>query len=146
MDSYRALDSGVDWLMAHAKPHDVIAVSMPHWVYLRTGNRTVMPPFESDPIKAEELLESVPVTYLMLDEGLAIDSKRFMKGVVEGFPDRWKLVYSDDVVTETGERHEQAFAIYERVHPASVIVQPETGSVLLMPPKPLTEKERHEVG
>ena len=128
MDSYRALDSGVDWLMAHAKPNDVIAVSMPHWVYLRTGNKTVMPPFESDPIKAEQLLESVPVTYLILDEGLAIDSKRFMKGVVGRFPDRWKRVYSDDVVTETGERHEQAFDIYERVHPGSVIVQPETGS------------------
>jgi hypothetical protein len=146
MDSYRALDSGVDWLMAHAKPRDVIAVSMPHWVYLRTGNKTVMPPFESDPIKAEQLLESVPVTYLMLDEGLAIDSKRFMKGVVEGFPDRWKRVYSDDVVTETGERHEQAFAIYERIHRGSVIVQPETRSVPLMPQKALSEKERHEVG
>jgi hypothetical protein len=105
-----------------------------------------MPPFESDPIKAEQLLESVPVTYLMLDEGLAIDSKRFMKGVVEGFPDRWKRVYSDDVVTETGERHEQAFAIYERIHPGSVIVQPETRSVPLMPQKALSEKERHEVG
>lgn len=146
MDSYRALDSGVDWLMAHAKPSDIIAVSMPHWVYLRTGNKAVMPPFESDPIKAEQLLESVPVTYLVLDEGLAIDSKRFMKGVVEGFPDRWKRVYSDDIMTETGERHEQAFEIYERVHPGSVIVQPETGSVLLMPQKVLSEKERHEVG
>ncbi len=146
MDAYRALDSGVDWLMAHAKPSDVIAVSMPHWVYLRTGNKTVMPPFESDPIKGEQLLESVPVTYLILDEGLAIDSKRFMKGVVEGFPDRWKRVYSDDIVTETGERHEQAFEIYERVQPGSVIVQPETGSVPLMPQKALSEKERHEVG
>jgi hypothetical protein len=128
MDSYRALDSGVDWLMTHAKPSDVIAVSMPHWVYLRTGNKTVMPPFESDPAKAQQLLESVPVTYLILDEGLAIDSKRFMKGVVEAFPDRWKRVYSDDIVTETGERHEQAFEIYERVHPGSVIVAPGTGS------------------
>jgi hypothetical protein len=146
MDSYRALDSGVDWLMAHAEPSDVIAVSMPQWVYLRTGNKTVMPPFESDPIKAEQLLESVPVTYLILDEGLAIDSKRFMKGVIESFPYRWKRVYSDDVVTETGDRHEQAFAIYERVHPGSVIVQPDTGSVPLMLQKALSEKERHEVG
>ncbi len=146
MDSYRALDSGVDWLMAHAKPHDVIAVSMPQWVYLRTGNKTVMPPFESDPIKAQQLLESVPVTYLILDEGLAIDSKRFMKSVVEGFPDRWKRVYSDDVVTETGERHEQAFKIYERVHPGSVIVGAESGVSYLMPQKALRTKERHEVG
>lgn len=146
MDSYRALDSGVDWLMAHAKPSDVIAVSMPHWVYLRTGNKAVMPPFESDPIKAEQLLESVPVTYLILDEGLAIDSKRFMKGVVEGFPDRWKRIHSDDIVTETGERHERAFEIYERVHPGSVIVQPEIGLVPLVPEAPFSKKERHEVG
>jgi hypothetical protein len=133
MDSYRALDSGVDWLMAHAKPHDVIAVSMPQWVYLRTGNKTVMPPFESDPIKAQQLLESVPVAFLILDEGLAIDSKRFMKGVVESFPDRWKRVYSDDVTTETGERHEQAFEIYERVHPGSAIVPPEAEPMPLVP-------------
>ena len=86
MDSYRALDAGVDWLMAHAGSGDVIAVSMPHWVYLRTGNKVVMPPFESDPLKAQQLLESVPVTYLILDEGLAIDSQRFTKGVVERFP------------------------------------------------------------
>lgn len=145
MDSYRALDAGVDWLMAHAKPSDVIAVSMPHWVYLRTGNKTVMPPFESDPIKAQQLLESVPVTYLILDEGLAIDSKRFVKGIVEGFPDRWKRVYSDDVVTETGERHEQAFEIYERVRPGSVIVQPGMGSAPFVHEEPFSKKERYEV-
>jgi hypothetical protein len=146
MDAFRALDAGLDWVMAHAKSGDIIAVSMPHWAYLRTGNKTVMPPFESDPIKAEQLLESVPVTYLILDEGLAIDSKRFMKGVVERFPDRWKRVYSDDIVTETGERHEHAFEIYERVHPQPVIGLPETGSGLLMPQKVLSQKERHEAG
>ena len=146
MDAFRSLDAGLDWLMAHAKPNEVIAVSMPHWVYLRTGNKTVMPPFESDPIKGEQLLESVPVTYLILDEGLAIDSKRFMKGIVESFPDRWKRVYSDDIVTETGERHKQAFEIYERIHPGSVIVQPEARPMRLRPQKSLRDKERHEVG
>lgn len=117
VDSYRALDSGVDWLLAHAKSDDVIAVSMPHWVYLRTGNKTVMPPFESDPRKAQQLLESVPISYLVIDEGVAVDSKRFTKGVIESFPDRWNRVYSDDIVTETGERREQAFEIYQRVDP-----------------------------
>lgn len=121
MDSYRALDSGVDWLMAHARPTDVIAVDMPHWVYLRTGNKTVMPPFESDPVKAEQLLESVPVTYLVVDEGLPINSKRFTKGVVERFPNRWKAVYRDDVVNETGVRHKEAFVIYERIRAAGEV-------------------------
>ena len=117
-DSYRVFDSGLDWVMAHAKPSDVIASSMSHWVYLRTGNKTVMPPFESNPIKAEQLLESVPVTYLILEEGLPMGyhCKRFMKGVVEKFPDRWKRVYGDDFVTDTAKRLEQGFEIYERVH------------------------------
>lgn len=127
MDSYRALDAGVDWLLAHADADDIIAVSMPHWVYLRTGNKVVMPPFESDPLKAQQLLESVPVTYLILDEGLAIDSQRFTKGVVDRFPERWKRVYSDDVTTETGERHVQSFAIYERLSPVSADAHPEQG-------------------
>jgi hypothetical protein len=126
MDSYRALDAGIDWLIAHADPRDVIAVSMPHWVYLRTGNKTVMPPFESDPSKAQQLLESVPVTYLILDEGLAINSKRFMKGVVERFSDCWVRVYSDDIVIETGDRHEQAFEIYKYTSPRPAVAQPVT--------------------
>jgi hypothetical protein len=117
-DSYRVFDSGVDWLMAKTKPSDVIAAAMPHWVYLRTGNKAVMPPFESDAIKAERFLDSVPATYLILDEGLVERlSKRFTKNVVEKFPDRWKRVYSHDVVKTTGERVEQAFEIYKRVHP-----------------------------
>jgi len=145
MDSYRALDAGVDWLMAHAGPGDVIAVSMPHWVHLRTGNKVVMPPFESDPLKAQQLLESVPVTYLILDEGLAIDSQRFTKGVVERFPERWKRVYSDDVTTETGDRHEQAFAIYERLHPVADAVQPEQKPVIRdIPQTRFTGAEHHE--
>jgi hypothetical protein len=147
VDSYRAFDSGVDWLMAHAKPSEVIAVAMPHWVYIRTGNKTVMPPFESDPIKAAQLLESVPVTYLVLDEGLdiTVDSKRFMKGVVKSFPDRWKRVYSDDVTTETGVRHEQAFEIYERVHPAPAAVSHERNTVTHhIPQDVLTVAGHHE--
>lgn len=145
MDSFRALDAGVDWLMAHTKPHDVIAVSVPHWVYLRTGNKSVMPPFESDPLKAQQLLESVPVTYLILDEGLAIDSQRFTKGVVERFPDRWRRVYGDDVTTETGERHEQSFAIYERIHPAPAAVSHEWDTVTPhIPQDVLTVAGHHE--
>ncbi|SPP63660.1 membrane hypothetical protein [Nitrospira lenta] len=145
MDSSRALDAGVDWLLAHVKSGDVIASSMPHWVYLRTGNKVVMPPFESDPLKAQQLLESVPVTYLILDEGLAIDSQRFTKGVVERFPERWKRVYSDDVTTETGVRHEGAFAIYERIHPEPAAVQSERDTMTHRTPQHiLTAARPHE--
>src|SRR4029450_1401631 len=33
-DSYRTLDGALDWLKERAKPDDVVAVSMPHWVHL----------------------------------------------------------------------------------------------------------------
>ncbi|MDH4359584.1 MAG: hypothetical protein OEW33_02470, partial [Nitrospirota bacterium] len=146
MDAFRALDAGLDWLLVHANASDIIAVSMPHWAYLRTGNKAVMIPFESNPFKAQQLMDSVPVTYLILDEGLAIDSKRFTKRIVERFPDNWKRVYSDDIMTETGERHEQAFEIYERVHLQAGAVQPEAGSVLFVPEKSPEENELHEAG
>lgn len=145
-DAYRALDAGLDWLMKHANPSDIIAVSMPHWVYLRTGNKSVMSPFESDPVKAEQLLESVPVTYLILDEGLALEGKRFTEGIIQNFPDRWRRIYSDDVVTGTGERHEQAFEIYERVRPQPAMVQSEKEPVPPHASQSSQRKERDEAG
>jgi hypothetical protein len=118
-EPYRAFDSAVDWLMGRAKPSDIIANALPHWVYLRTGTKSVMPPFESDPLKAEHLLESVPVAYLIVEEGLPMSRpcSRSMKAVIEKFPERWKRVYSDAVMTESGGRLEQALEIYQRVHP-----------------------------
>jgi len=116
-DPFRALDAGLDWLRPRATPTDVVALSMPHWAYLRTGLRSVMPPLESDPVKAEHLIESVPVKYLILDEGLAVDTKQYLVSVIQMFPDRWTRVYSDKVVTELGETHDRGFEIYEHVTP-----------------------------
>ena len=56
-----------------------------------------------------------------------------MKDMVERFPDRWERVYSDDIVKNTGERLEQAFEIYERVHRKPVVMEPDTGSASIMP-------------
>jgi hypothetical protein len=56
-----------------------------------------------------------------VDEGLPINSKRFTKGVVERFPNRWKAVYRDDVMNETGVRHKEAFVIYERIRAAGEV-------------------------
>jgi len=113
--AHRALDAGVDWVMARARPTDVIAGSMPHWMYLRTKLKAVMPPFESDPIKAQALLDSVPVTYLFLDEGLAIDTKRYMAAVVHQFGDRWERVYVDAIIPERPEEPIGQFEIYRRI-------------------------------
>lgn len=71
---------------------------MPHWTYVRTGMKTVMPLFESDPVKAEHLLESVPVKYLILGGGLAPDTTKYLVSVVRKFSDRWTRVYSDSML------------------------------------------------
>jgi len=115
LDANRALDGGLDWLLEHAKYPEVLAGSMPHWMHLRTGLKTVMPPFETDPVKAQAMLDSVPVSYLLQDEGLAIDTKRYIEEVIKRFPDRWDRVYFDTIVSEDQGDSSLKFAIYRRV-------------------------------
>lgn len=102
-------------LKLQTKATDVVAGSMPHWVYLRTGLKAVMPPYEPDPAKAQHLLDSVPVKYLIVDEELAIDTRRYTYPVVRSFPAGWKRVYSASVTSEFGNERKDRFEIYERV-------------------------------
>jgi hypothetical protein len=96
---YRApdqgLDEAIDWIQAHAQPGDVVASSMPHWIYLRTKLKAVMPPFEWDPRQAQQLLDSVPVRYLVEEdrETLTNFTARYMDRMLTVFPDRWRLVH-----------------------------------------------------
>jgi hypothetical protein len=114
-DAHRALDAGLDWLREHAKPQEVLAGSMPHWMFLRTGLKTVMPPFEADPVKAQGMLDSVPVTYLLQDEGLAVDTKRYIEAVIKRFPEQWERVYIDKIAPDDQQDPVGTFAIYRRV-------------------------------
>ncbi|MBA5865672.1 MAG: hypothetical protein GDA67_03120 [Nitrospira sp. CR1.3] len=119
-DAHRALDAGLDWVQEHAKSTDVLAGSMPHWMYLRTKLKAVMPPFESDPAKAQALLDSVPVTYLFLDEGLAVDTKQYTASVVRLYSDRWERVYVDSIAPERPGDPPGQFEIYRRLQPTDV--------------------------
>jgi len=119
-DAYRAFDTALDWLKQHAMSTDVVASSMPHWVYLRTGLKSVMPPFETNYEKAHDLLDSVPVNYLILDHGLALDTKKYALLVVKNAQDRWKLVYTDVIISNSiipygGREPETRFEIYQRI-------------------------------
>ena len=105
-DSYQALDEALDWLKPRAKPEDVVANSMPHWTYLRTGLMAVMPPFEADPAEAQRLIDTVPVEYLILERGQAFDTEPFILPVVQSFPDLWREVYAEP---------EGRLVIYQRV-------------------------------
>lgn len=102
-----ASERGLQWLVAHADPHAIVAVSMPHWVYLKTGLKTVMPPLEADPLETQRLIDTVPASYVVLDQLLMEDdfNKRF-PGFVRNSPEKWHLVYP----SPNGE-----FDIYQRV-------------------------------
>ena len=104
----RELDEALEWLRGHGRPGDVVANAMPHWAYLLTGMKTVMPPFERDPTKAEALLDSVPVRYIIMDA----DTTRLMResaGVILHGDGRWRRIYTS---------HSGLVTVYER---ASVV-------------------------
>jgi hypothetical protein len=100
-------DGALDWLEGVAGPHEIVATSTHHWVYLKTGLRAIMPPFEADVRAAQRLVDSVPVSYLIIDSLEFRDmSRRYGAPIVKAFPERWELIYSP---AEKGSR------IYRRV-------------------------------
>ena len=102
-----ASEKGLKWLVAHADRHAVVAVSMPQWVYLKTGLKAVMPPLDADPFRAQREIDTVPATYVVLDQLLMEDAfNRRFPALVRNSPDKWQLVYP----TPNGE-----FDIYRRV-------------------------------
>jgi len=115
--TWRLHDDAIDWLAKSLPPPGVVATSTPHLVYLRTGLRAVMPPYESDPAKAESLLDQVPVRYVVVDRLSFLDvGRRYAAPVVERAGDRWPLLYA---ANDSGPR------IYRR---AGKNVEPSMGS------------------
>ena len=93
-DAYRALDAALDWVRDRAAPGDILGASMPHWAYLRTGLRAVMPPFEDDWRVAARLLDSVPVTYLIVDARTQSYTRQYGLPVMRHASENWRLVQS----------------------------------------------------
>ena len=89
-----AMDEALWEVRQRARPGDVVATSMPHWAYLRTGVKSILPPLEADPDRACRLLEEVPVRFVVLDKlpypGI---SQRYAAPAVEGHPEAWRRVY-----------------------------------------------------
>jgi hypothetical protein len=95
--SSESLDHGLDWLKKRAKSTDVVAASMPHWVYLRKGLKAVRPPLESNRGRAQALLDSVPVTYIVLNfEGEMQFVNAYIHPLVQENSQAWKFVYTDE--------------------------------------------------
>ncbi|HKW93345.1 MAG TPA: hypothetical protein VJX92_15730 [Methylomirabilota bacterium] len=100
------LDEVLEEVRRRAKTGDVMATTMPHWAYLRTGVKAVLPPMVADHEEARRLLDAVPVRFVVLDE-LAYPriSQRYAAPAVERHPDLWRPVY------ETADGHAR---LYER--------------------------------
>lgn len=115
---WRSHDEALTWLEQRANPDDIVATSTPHWLFLKSGLRSIMPPFEPDTNRAQRLLEEVPVRYLIIDSLEFVDiTRRYALPVVKAFPERWQLVYSSgdsgsriyrlkDPIRSTGSRRE----------------------------------------
>jgi 4-amino-4-deoxy-L-arabinose transferase-like glycosyltransferase len=91
---YQSLDEALDWLMVQGKPGYVVAGAWPQWIYLRTGLKAVLPPLELDAEKAQHLLDTVPVKYLMLEKDDFLGTTKYVSSVLQNSQGRWKLVFS----------------------------------------------------
>jgi hypothetical protein len=103
---WQAVDTALEWLRRRANRGDVIATTVPHSAYLRTGLKAVLMPIAVDSVEAQRLLDSVPVKYIVVDDlpypGI---SQRYAAPLVAKHPDLWRRVY----VTPTGKAR-----VYER--------------------------------
>jgi uncharacterized membrane protein YukC len=57
----------VDWVAAHARPDDIVVSSMPHWVFLRTGRLSIMPPYERDGATVLADLDAALARFVIVD-------------------------------------------------------------------------------
>jgi hypothetical protein len=110
-NTWRDFEAALNWLRDYAPPGAVVASSSSHLVYLMAHSKAVMPPMEADVNTAQRLLDSVPVTFLIVDDLDFLDvSRRYAQPVITAYGDSWKKVYS---VPST------ATAIYQRTAASS---------------------------
>lgn len=94
----KAFDDALDWLGPRADPADVVAATDAQWAHLRTGLKAVLPPFEADGKKAQLLVDTVPVKYLIVEtkpQRLGLGAyHRFTSALLRENPTEWERVWS----------------------------------------------------
>jgi hypothetical protein len=86
---WRGWEQAIAWLDKHSAPDSIIATPASHLCYLRTGRHAVSPPIEANPLRASNLLKSVPVSYVIVDRGYKLPA-------VEQDRASWHLIQSFD--------------------------------------------------
>ena len=84
---WRGWEQAIAWIDAHAGRDAIIATAASHLCYLQIGRHAVSAPMEHDPAKARQLLESVPVSYVIVDRGYSLPA-------IEDNVESWRLVQS----------------------------------------------------
>ena len=117
--AWRTHDAALDWLRGRVQAGDVIATSTPHWAYLKTGARAVLPPFEADVGTARQFLEEVPVRYLVIDSLEFVDvTRRYAAPVAREYAREWQLVYASPDSTSRIYRRSDAAVVATKVEPS----------------------------
>jgi len=98
-----AFDEALDWLQPRLQPADVVVATDPQWVYLRTGRKAVLPPFEPDGRKAQQLVDTVPAKFVLLPTTGYYH--RYLSAMLRDNPAQWTRVWrSADGGMEVHER------------------------------------------
>ncbi len=91
-ETWRDWEKAVDWVNTNAPRDAIVATTAPHFCYLLTGLRAVLPPMEPDAFKARQLLAAVPVSYVIIDNLKFLNSaRRYARPAVESDPTEWRL-------------------------------------------------------
>ena len=104
----RATDAALDWLQSYAARDRIVAATVPSYAYLRTGLTSVLPPLEVDARLAQRLLDTVPVSLMIVDHDYF---RPYTSGVIAIAPTEWRRVYGEVSARES----EGLVEIYERV-------------------------------
>ena len=90
-------DQALAWLEHAGRRTDVVAATDPQRVYLMTGMKAVLPPFELDGAQAQRLIDSVPVRYVIAEAAQAQPGlgayHRYTATLLDGNPDCWAPVW-----------------------------------------------------
>lgn len=92
---WHSLDRAFEWLRANGRDGAIAAGSVPTLMFLRSGHKSVLTPFEPDAARATHLLDEVPVTYLVVDElGPPGITDRYVIPMLASRPGDWRIVFS----------------------------------------------------
>ena len=94
-DAFSAFDSGLNWLKSYARDGDIVISSMPHWVYVRTHLRAVMPPFEANAEVARDLIGTVGARFVVVDRSGFSPANEYALPALATSPAAWALIYRD---------------------------------------------------